>query len=231
MEPRKKPPFETITSADWAESIRTGRARKNAIVEQFHAEEDRRAYAGINRDQPMTAHDQDLITIRELLLQIVRSYTNNHDHLICEAFLPDPQNRILVLVIQAEQMDFKKLVGSQGRNARALSSLMREIGKGLDLTIETRIKSPVGYVPETTETLPFDESSEFDGKPIASLISVVVSLMTNAPCAVKYVNMAGMTVFLCESPDAPSEHQRETIRQLFMLPGNKVRRQFTVEFT
>lgn len=178
----------------------------------------------------MTAQDQDVITMRELLLQIVKSYTNNHDWLSVEAFMPDPNNRILVLVIGSDQMDFKKLVGSQGRNARALSQLMREVGLGLKVVIDVRIKSPVGNVPEPLDHPPFDESSDYDGTQMMNLIQVVVSLMTGAPCTVRALNMPGMTVFTCESPDAPNPFQQSVIRQLFILSGNKIRRQFSVEF-
>lgn len=220
--------FETISGDHWRQSIADGRARKSRVTAQIRTEIDRLAYEGINRK--MTAQDQDVITLRELLLQIVKSYTNNHNWISVEAFMVDENNRILTFVIGSEQMDFKKLVGSQGRNARSLSQLMLEIGQALGLTILVRIKSPVGNVPEPLDSPPFDESSDYDGRQMANLVQVVVGLMTGAPCAVRHQNMPGMTVFICESPDAPNVYQQSFIRQVFMLSGNKIRRQFSVEF-
>lgn len=226
MEKHKEQTFNTITSDDWKRSIAKGRSKKNRAKEFIRKKE--QEFIMMNG---IKAEGQDVETIRELLLQLVRTYTLNHDHLSCEAVqIPSPTAKILVFTIQSEQSDFKKLVGSQGRNARTLSHLMREIGKGLGVMIETRIKSPVGNVAEPQDNPPFDESSEFNGAPIANLIQVVVSLMTGAPCKVSYSNIPGMTVFTCESPDAPKDYQQPLIRQLFMLSGNKVRRQFSVEF-
>lgn len=169
--------------------------------------------------------------ISELLRKTVAAYTHNPDLIEVGA---QGLGQIIILNLQAEKSDHRKLVGKGGRAIRALKEMFTAIGKAQGLEIRIELLEPKDITREPTAG-PFDQALEWPGKD--ATVEVIAELV--APVAGEFPhvtakNSKGATAFSILVPAAAYGEVSAALaalRVIVELVGNKNRRLLAVEAT
>jgi predicted RNA-binding protein YlqC (UPF0109 family) len=186
--------MNTISNTDWMRSLKHHRANPSTLPQRISMIiEDQLDARTKPNSNLMTPINDDVMLVRNLLLEIIRACTNNHDHLEVEAYTPI--DRTLILVVKSEQGDFKKLIGTSGTSYRALETIMAAIGRALNINVSINARAPRVTVAERDRSRKYDEGDTFDAEHWADLLKAILSTITGTEETVEVSNAPATTIF------------------------------------